>query len=162
MLVLEDEPQAQSIFALIFDKTCRDLNEVNLKALDELFGHLQKFESNEPKRQKILLQISNLVICDLSKDKKNHSHYDRIRDVFFEIIKKSSKDEQNIEWFITSTLPAFVIIVKAYIAANKLNSTQNANAHEETIQLMKLFLKNSVNRFSSKIYSDLLLFMLLV
>lgn len=148
--MLEVEPNAQSIFALIFEKTCRDLNAVNLKALDELFELLQQFETNEQNRQQLLLQISDLVICDLFKDHKNRSHCDRFRNVLFDIIKKLSKDEQNIGWLISSTLPAFVIVVKAYIAANKSNPTQNADGDDETIPLIKLFLKNSVNGFCPK------------
>lgn len=145
--LLKDEPSAQPIFALIFEKTCRDLNEINLKVLDELFELLKRFNENDQSQQSVLLQIAVLVICDLTKNWKQREHCDRFREILFDIIKTLAKENKNNEWFINATLPAFVLIVKTYISANKTNPTQNGDDDEETIQLIKLFLKNSVTTF---------------
>ncbi|XP_031625322.1 uncharacterized protein LOC116342004 [Contarinia nasturtii] len=141
--IFKDENSVQSIFALIFERTCRDINIENAKVLDELYELLQQFETNDQSQQKILLQIAVLVVGDLSKDKKNRVHCDRFRDIVFGIIKTVSKDKKNGGWLIGATLPAFVIIVKAYIAANKAKEEKDSD--EQTIQLIKLFLKNSVD-----------------
>lgn len=146
--LFKDEPSVQSIFALTFERTCRDINGKNVKALDELYQLLQQFKTNDQSQQKILLETAVLVVGDLSKEKNNRAHYDRFREILFEIIKDVSKDKVNGEWLIGSTLPAFVIIVKAYIAANKSNPTQESNDDKQSIQLIKLFLKNSVRENS--------------
>lgn len=145
--LFKEEANAQSIFTLIFERICRDINDKNVKVLDELYELLREFDTNELSEQKILLEIAVLVVGDLSKDKKNRIQCDRFREILFEIIKTVSKDPDNGEWLIGATLPAFVIIVKAYITANKSNPTQETDIDEQTIQLIKLFLKNSV-RFS--------------
>lgn len=144
--LFKDEASAQSIFTLIFERTCRDINDKNVKVLDELFELLQQFEANEQSQQKILLEIAVLVVGDLSKDKKNRAHCDKFRDILFEIIKDVAKKTNDTDWLIDATLPAFVIVVKAYIAVNKSNSNaaQEANDDDQTVQLIKLFLRNSV------------------
>lgn len=142
--MFKDDVSVQSIFSLIFERTCRDINDENAKVLDELYEILQQFDKNDQSQQKILLETAVLVVGDLSKDKKNRSHCDRFREILFEIIKTISKDKTNGEWLIGSTLPAFVIIVKAYIAMNK--GKEEKDSDEKTIQLIKLFLKNSVSR----------------
>lgn len=147
--LFKEEANAQSFFILIFERTCRDINDKNVKVFDELYELLRKFNTNERSEQKILLEIAVLVVGDLSKDKKNRIQCDRFREILFEIIKTVSKDADNGEWLIGATLPAFVIIVKAYITANKSNPTQESDSDEQTIQLIKLFLKNSVRFFYS-------------
>lgn len=146
--LLKDETCAQPIFALIFEKTCRDLNDVNINVLDELFELLKQFSDNDQSQQHLLLQIAVLVICDLWKDYKHRQHYDRFREVLFDIIKTLAKSNEDNLWFIDATLPAFVLIVKTFINENKTNPTQNAHSDDETIQLIKLFLKTSVILFS--------------
>lgn len=145
--LFKNEPSVQSIFAFTFERTCRDINGKNVKVLDELYQLLQQFKTNDQSQQKILLEIAVLVVGDLSKD-KDRAYHDRFREILFEIIRDVSKIKENGEWLIGSTLPAFVIIVKAYIAANKLNPTKESNDDEQTIQLIKLFLKNSVREYS--------------
>lgn len=142
--LFKEEASAQSIFALIFERICRDPNDTNAKVLDELYELLRQFDTNDRNEQKILLEIAVLVVGDLSKDKKNRIQCDRFREILFEIIKNVAKDVDNGEWLIGATLPAFVIIVKAYITANKCEPTQQTNDDEPTIQLIKMFLKNSV------------------
>ena len=142
--LFKEESSAQSIFALIFERICRDTNDKNAKILDELYELLRQFDTNDRNEQKILLEIAVLVVGDLSKDKKNRIQCDRFREILFEIIKNVAKDVDNGEWLIGATLPAFVIIVKAYITANKSDPTQETNVDEPTIQLIKMFLKNSV------------------
>lgn len=142
--LLKDDPSAQSIFSLIFEKACRDLNEINTNVLDELIVLLnpnQFNNNNEESQQKILLQIAVLVVCDLSKDKKNRSRYDRFRDILIEIIANKSKETDYIEWLMQTTLPAFMIIVRAHVDTNK---TTDANNSDEIIKLMKLYLNNTV------------------
>lgn len=142
--LFKDEASAQSIFTLIFEKSCRDINDKNAKVLDELFELLQQFDANDRIQQKNLLEITVLVVGELSKDKKNRTHCDKFRDILFEIIKSVSKNKKDGDWLIGATLPAFVIIVKAYIAANKTNATEESDSDVQTIKLIKLFLKNSV------------------
>lgn len=144
--LFKHESNAQSIFALIFERTCRDINDTNAKILDELYELLQQFETHDRIKQKILLEIAVLVVGDLSKDKKNCLHFDKFRDILSEIIKNEGKNTNNANWLIEATLPAFVIIVKAYITANKSNPTQEMDTDDQTIQLIKLFLKNSVRK----------------
>lgn len=144
--LFKDEASAQSIFALIFEKTCRDINENNTKSFDELFELLQGFDENDDSQQKILLEIVVLVVSELSKDRKYRTHCDKFREVLFEIIKKVSGQEKNRDSFIKTTLPAFVIIVKNYISTNKTNPTPDAANDEQTIQLIKLFAMNLVSR----------------
>lgn len=142
--LFKDEAGAQSIFALIFEKTCRDINETNAKVLDELFELLNDFDAIDESQQRILLEIAVLVVSDLSRDKKNRSHCDRFREILFEIIKKVSMDKTNRDWIIGTTLPAIVFIVKTHIANSKANPTLETKGDDKTVQLIKLFLANSV------------------
>lgn len=151
--LLKDDTNAQSIFSLIFEKTCRDLNEINTNVLDQSIALLQQFSNNEDSEQKILLQIAVLIVCDLSKDKKNRSHCDRFRDILFEIIVNASKQAENTDWLITITLPAFIIIVKAHLDANKNATAQDANNSTEITKLMKIYLKNTVQISSTILFS---------
>lgn len=160
--LLKDDTNAQSIFSLIFEKTCRDLNEVNANVLEESIALLQQFSNNEDSEQKILLQIAVLIVCDLSKDKKNRAHCDRFRDILFEIIVNASKQTDSMDWLINVTLPAFILIVKAHVDANKSAATSETNNSKEITKLMKIYLKNTVtshsknlsfNLFSAKYYS---------
>lgn len=142
--LLKDDTSAQSIFSLIFEKACRDLNEINTKVLDELIELLREFDSNAESEQKILLQIAVLIICDLSKDKKNRSHCDRFRDILFEIITNASKQIENMDWIINNTLPAFIIIVKAHVDANKNAATSATNSSNDITKLIKMYLNTTV------------------
>lgn len=123
---------------------CRDLNESNTNVLDESIALLQEFSNNEDREQKILLQIAVLIVCDLSKDKKNRSHCDRFRNILFEIIANALKQTANMDWLINVTLPAFILIVKAQIDANKNATTSDTNNSTEITKLMKIYLKNTV------------------
>lgn len=150
--LFKDEVSAQAIFALIFEKTCRDLNESNTKVLDELFELLKGFDANDDSQQKILLEIVVLVVSELSRDKRIRAHCDRFREILFEIVKKASAQKNNRNWLISTTLPAFVVIVKTYIAENKANATTDAASDTQTLQLIKLFVMNSVRK-SSKLFN---------
>lgn len=142
--LLKDDTSAQSIFSLIFEKVCRDLNETNANVLDELIVLLKQFDNNEESEQKILLQIGVLIVGDLSKDKKNRSQCDRFRDILFEIITNAFKQNDNIDWLISVTLPAFIIIVKSHIDANKNIAASDANNSNEITNLMKNYLNKTV------------------
>lgn len=145
--MLKDKACAQSIFALIFERACRDVNETNANVFDELFKLLEQFDAHDDSQRKILLEIGVLVVADLSKDKKNRTHADKFREILFEIIKKITKEKTNFQWIFNTTLPAFVVIVKNSIATNKSSATPGAASEKEIIQLVKLFLKNSVRFF---------------
>lgn len=149
--LLKDDTNAQSIFSLIFEKTCRDLNETNTNVLDESIALLQQFSNNEDSEQKILLQIAVLIVCDLSKDKKNRAHCDGFRDILYEIIVNASKEADNMDWLINITLPAFIIIVKAHVDANKSVATAGANNNKDITKLMKIYLNNTVISCSTNI-----------
>lgn len=142
--LLKDETSAQSIFSLIFEKACRDLNEIHSQVLDELIVLLKQFDDNEQSQQKILLQIVVLIVGALSKDKKNRNQYDRFRHILFDIIKNVSKNVDSIVWLINITLPALILIVKAHVDANKNEAVSDTKISEE-VQLMKLYLKHTVN-----------------
>lgn len=143
--LLKDDESAQSIFSLIFEKTCRDLNEINTSVLDELIVLLMQFGRNDESQQKILLQIGVLIVGDLSKDKKNRCQQDRFRDILFDIIKNVSKENHNVDWLIAITLPAFINIVRAHVEANKnMNTAEASSSCDEISKLMKLYLNNTV------------------
>lgn len=144
--LFKDEVSAQSIFALIFEKTCRDINESNTEVLDELFELLKDFDANDDSQRKILLEVVVLVVSELSRDKRIRAHGDRFREILFEIMKKVSAEKKNRNWLISTTLPAFVVIVKTFIATNKANPTPDAASDTQTLQLIKLFVMNSVRR----------------
>lgn len=129
---------------MIFEKTCRDLNEHNTNVLDEVIALLRKFSNNGDSEQRILLQIAVLIVCDLSKDKKNRNHCDRFRDILFEIIANASKQTDNMDWLMSVTLPAFIIIVKSHVDAQKNATTLDTKNSTEIPKLMKTYLKNTV------------------
>lgn len=156
--LLKDDVNAHSIFSLIFEKTCRDLNETNTNVLDESIALLRQFSTTEDSEQKILLQIVVLIVCDLSKDKKNRSQCDRFRDILFEIIVNASKQTDNMDWLINITLPAFIIIVKAHVDANKGAATSDTNNSTDITKLMKIYLKNTVISYSTEMRSIILFF----
>lgn len=139
--LLKDDTSATLIFSLIFEKACRDLNEINTNVLDEFIVLLELFENNAESQQRILLQVAVLIVVDLSKDKKNRSQYERFRNILMEIITNKSKETENIGWLMQTTLPAFMIIVRAHVDANK---TADGNKSNEIIKLMKLYLNNTV------------------
>lgn len=141
---MKDDTSAQSLFSMIFEKACRDLNEINTNVLDELVVHLKQYANNAESEQKILLQIGVLIVGDLSKDKKNRSQCDKFRDILFEIITNASKQNDNIDWLINVTLPAFILIVKAHVDANKNTTESDANSSNEIIKLMKMYLNKTV------------------
>lgn len=142
--LLKDDTSAQVIFSLIFEKACRDLNEINTNVLNELIELLRQFANNEDSEQKILLQIAVLIVCDLSKDKKNRSQCDRFRDLLFEIIINASKQTDNMDWLINITLPAFIIIVKGHVDGNKNTATSDTNNSDDMTKLMKTYLNTTV------------------
>lgn len=141
--LFKDEPSAPTTFALIFERTCRDINDINAKVLDELFELLKQFKTNELSQQKILLEIGVLVVVNLFRDFKNRAHCDQFRDILFDTIKDVAKNKDDVDWLFGTTLPAFSIIMKAYIA-NKSDAKLGVSDDDETIQLIKLFLTNSV------------------
>lgn len=124
--LLKDDTSAQSLFSMIFEKACRDLNEINTNVLDELVVHLKQYANNAESEQ------------------KNRSQCDRFRDILFEIITNASKQNDNIDWLINVTLPAFILIVKAHVDANKNTTESDANSSNEIIKLMKMYLNKTV------------------
>lgn len=124
--LLKDDTSAQSLFSMIFEKACRDLNEINTNVLDELVVHLKQYANNAESEQ------------------KNRSQCDRFRDILFEIITNASKQNDNIDWLINVTLPAFILIVKAHVDANKNTTESDANSSNEIIKLMKMYLNQTV------------------
>lgn len=113
----------------------------------------------DQRQQKLLLLIGVTVLGELSKDKKTRNHCDNIRNILFDIIKSvANKDAAN--QFIDATLPAFVIIMKTHILANKtntVNASNSANAdddNDEIIRLTKLFLRKTVIFFMSFFFNN--------
>lgn len=141
--LLKDETDANSIFAMVFERT-RECSETNTRILLELYNLLQNFEKNDKSRQRMLLQITVLIVGDLSKDKNMKEKFDQFRDILFKIIQNVADNESN-DWFLETTLPAFVILVKTIIQTYKTNPvTSELGDKKQMTHLIKLYLRNSV------------------
>lgn len=137
--VFSAEPVAQSIYDMIFNRIVKDLNETNVKMLDDLHSLLTKFEKVDAEQQQTILDIAVFAVVNLSKNKKNKEHYDRLRVTLFDIIRNSveNSDAEASMKCIEKTLPAFATIVKTMVARNETD--------DSVAVLFKLFMKNTVD-----------------
>lgn len=117
--------------------------------LDDLHDLLKTIYDHDESERKILLEITVLVIVGASKDKRSRSYADKFRDTLLDIIKQEIDKTESIDWFVSTTLPAFVIIVKSSIsnktaAVNEI-STNNVDGNNKSVpHLIKTYLKHSV------------------
>lgn len=142
------EPAAQTIYDIIFGRIVDDLNETNLKMLDELQSLLTKFDRVDAEQQKTILDIAVFAVVNLSKHKKNKEHYDRLRVTLFDIIRSCvvTDDADASKLCIERTLPAFATIVKTMVARSETD--------DSVATIFKLFMKNTVdctNSFTIKL-----------
>lgn len=143
--LFQDEPKANPILSILFERLCRDLTDGTLKVFDDLFALLGAFYQQDKSKQKILLDIAVMVMVGLAKDKRQKSHLERFRDRVSEIIRKEVDDGESLDTLIRSTLPAFVIIVKSHIFNSKATEADAAGDKNNDIpELIKTFLKHTV------------------
>lgn len=118
--------------------------------LDDLHDLLKEFYDHDESERKILLEITVLVIVGATKDKRSRSYADKFGDTLLDIIKQEIGKTESIDWFVSTTLPAFVIIVKSSIsnktaAAANETSTNNVDGNNKSVMhLIKTYLEYSV------------------
>lgn len=140
--LLKDEENVNVIFGMVLERT-REYNEINMNVLSELHDLLQSFDDNDQSQQRILLEIAVPVVGELSKDKSKKEHFEKFREILFNIIKKLA-NTKSVDWLLSTTLPAFVILIKSHIQMQKSKLASEADNKQFTI-LVKLYLKNSVS-----------------
>lgn len=143
--LFQNEPNANLVLSILFERLCRDLNDGTLKVFDDLFVLLSTFYEQDESKRKILLDIAVMVMVGLAKDKKQKCHLERFRDRVSEIIRNEVKDGKSLDALIRTTLPAFVIIVKSHIFNSKATEADAAADNNKDItELIKTFLKHTV------------------
>lgn len=150
--LFEDEPNANPVLSILFERLCRDLNTGTLKVLDDLFELLAEFDTYEKNKREILLDMAVMAMVGLSKDKKQKSHLERFRDRVADIIRAEVAGKQSLDDLIRMTLPAFVIIVKSHISNAKPTSTEPSTITDDNkgvTDLVRIFLEHTVERISS-------------
>lgn len=141
--MLEDGDEINSIFRMVFKRIC-EYDDSYSKILAELFKLLEAFDETDETKQKMLLQIAVFILGDLSKDKTKKETFDQLCELLFKIIQNAVNIDSN-DWFLGTTLPAFVTLTKT--AINKAITTETAelNDDERTTKLISLYLKKTID-----------------
>lgn len=142
--LVKDESIFKSIIAMIFERT-KEHSDTYDRILSEFLTYLQQFDEINNSEQRLLLNVAVYVIGDLAKDKSKKEQFDEARDTLFKIIV-TMIDNQSTElnnWFLLTTLPAFVTLIKILIRVHK---SDNIEFQDGPLlkKLIKLYLNNSV------------------
>lgn len=137
--VFSDEPDAQLLYDMIFDRVVKDLSESNIKMLDDLLILLKAFDQNEQEQQETLLDIAAFAVVNLSKNKKNKEYYAKFRLTLFHIIKQAATvaDAAAAQKCVEKTLPAFATIIKTVLAGEE--------ADGDVTDIFKLFTQHTID-----------------
>lgn len=138
------EPAITQIVDLIFDRVTKSLHDVNINMLNNLLELLDRYETVDGAHQEILLDIADIAVVQLSKNKKAKEFFDKFRFALLKIIKSRfagqyNRQEDVPDKFILKTLPAFVTILKTVVARN------SADIDEQLVNVTKEYLKHSVS-----------------
>lgn len=128
---------------MIFERICEHEDSYS-KALAELFKLLEAFDKTDETRQKMLLQIAVFALGDLSKNKTKKESFDQLCKLLFKIIQNTANNDLN-NWFVGTTLPAFVTLTKNTI--NKATALDTAVLKDDNhlSELITLYLKKSID-----------------
>lgn len=112
--------------------------------LNELLDMLERYVKVDEAHQEILLDIANIAVVQLSKNKKTKEFFDKFRNALLTVIKNQftqtlNRGEEDLKRFVAKTLSAFVTILKTVVARN------STDIDDQLINVSKHFLKLSVS-----------------
>lgn len=141
--LLKDGDEINSIFGMVFKRICEH-DESYLMVLAEMLKLLEAFDDTDETKQKMLLQIAVFVLGDLSKDKTKKESFDQLCELFSKIIQNAANIDSN-DWFLRTTLPAFVTLIKTIINKAIKSDTAEVKDDKQTTKLISLYLKKSID-----------------